>query len=492
MITLSHAPGRIAWLSLAAALVGCAQPAGPLQQSVELDPSQPTQRALNEAGSLPESRVPYNAPDASRDDANPVDAALPEGAALEDYVRLALDRAPQLRAAAQRVARLEARIDQRTSLDDPMLTVSPIGEMAQTAAGEVEWMAGVSQRLPWPGKLEARGRVAAQDVAQAAAAWQRMRLEVAGDVRRTYWRLHLAARTLEQFQRMRGMLEQVRATTRSRYEAGQAEQADVLRAGVELAELDRRIEGMQQQRDTAAAMLNRLIDRPPDAPLPDPPTVDPQSIAAERRALLERAAAQHPAIQRVREQLEGYREQLNLARLNRVPDLTLSANYNAVADDGLAMSANGEDQWWLGFGVNLPIWSGKYDAAEREARRGMLESLAELNAQQRRVAFEVQSAWLDVTSRQRQLELLREQVLPRARQTLESRRASYQAGQGTFLDVLDAWDRQLNLELVHEQNRADLGRSLADLRQAVGGDLIDQANVADAPRNGEAGVTDYE
>ncbi|MFW6060239.1 MAG: TolC family protein [Phycisphaeraceae bacterium] len=474
-------------LLLTAALTGCAQPAGPLQQWIEIESTEPTRRALNSAGDLPESRIAYNA-SASNDD-----PALPDTAGPEHYVRLALERAPRLRAATQRVARLQARTDQRTSLDDPMLTVSPVGEMAQTAAGEVELMAGVSQRLPWPAKLEARGRVAAQDVAQAAAEWQRLRLEVAGDVRRTYWQLHLAARTLEQLERLRTALEQVRETARSRYEAGQAEQADVLRAGVELAEMDRRIADVRQQRDTAAAMLNRLIDRSPDAALPDPPRIDPQQVALERRALLDQAAADHPAIRRTREQLQGYREQLRLARLNRIPDLTVSANYNAVDSDGLAMSANGDDQWWLGFGVTLPIWSGKYDAAEREARRGMLESLAELDEQQRRIAFEVQSAWLDVISRQHQLDLLREQILPRARQTLESRRAGYQAGRGSFLDVLDAWNRQLSLELVHEQNLADLGRALADLRQAVGGDwpqVNDQP--APSPREDATGVTNDE
>ncbi len=97
-----------------------------------------------------------------------------------------------------------------------MLNIAPVGDMAQTAAGEVQMMAGVSQRLPWPAKLEARGRVAAQAVAEAAAELQRVRLEIASDARRAYWRLYATTRSLEQLRQMREPLQQMRQSTRAR------------------------------------------------------------------------------------------------------------------------------------------------------------------------------------------------------------------------------------------------------------------------------------
>ena len=47
----------------------------------------------------------------------------------EDYVLLALARNPSLRSAQQRVLRLQERIPQVTSLEDPRLQVTPLGEV---------------------------------------------------------------------------------------------------------------------------------------------------------------------------------------------------------------------------------------------------------------------------------------------------------------------------------------------------------------------------
>ena len=61
---------------------------------------------------------------------------LPDGSGPEEYVRVALERSPYIRRAQYKVLRLANRIPQATSLDDPMVNVAPIGEMAETAAGQ--------------------------------------------------------------------------------------------------------------------------------------------------------------------------------------------------------------------------------------------------------------------------------------------------------------------------------------------------------------------
>ncbi len=76
---------------------------------------------------------------------------VPDDAGPEDYVRLALQRNPSIHAAEQRIHRVANRIPQVTSLDDPMVMVAPFGEMAETAAGQVGLMTGVSQKLAFPG-----------------------------------------------------------------------------------------------------------------------------------------------------------------------------------------------------------------------------------------------------------------------------------------------------------------------------------------------------
>ena len=399
------------------------------------------------------------------------EAELPENAGPEAYVLRALERNPAIQAAREHVRRLANRIPQATSLDDPMLMVSPIGEMAQTAAGEVSVMTSISQKLPTPGKLETRGRIAAADVAEAVQDLERVRLEVAADTRRAWWSLYSAVRALEVTKRSRDLLAQLRDVAEAKYRAGRVSQQDVLRASVEMSRLDDDLIALDRQRATAGAMLNRLIDRPVQTPVPAPRERALQPLSLEREAILTEAREANPQIAGVHERIEGFRQRLDLARLNRWPDLTLSFSYNLVDSDGISPAANGDDQWWVGAGVNLPIWSGRLDAAEHEAARGILESLAALNDAHNRVAFRVQDALIRVESQQRQVILFRDVIIPQARQTVDVSLSGYRAGNLDFLTLVDNWRRLFDYQVIYHRNVAALEQSVADLQQAVGRDL---------------------
>jgi outer membrane protein TolC len=422
----------------------------------------------------PSRLAPSAAPDEPRNE-----LAIPTDADAEEFVRLALERNPAILTAEQNVRRLANRIPQARSLDDPMFSITPIGEMAETAAGEVELMTSVSQKLPLPGKLDARGRIVAADVGEAFQELQRVRLDVTADTRRAWWSLYFTTQAIEVTRRNRDLLAQLTDVAEARYRAGSATQQDVLRASVEMNKLDDDLIELEQRRATASAMLNRLIDRPVDAPLPEPQAREPEPLSLELDAVLAMAGQSNPDIARVRERIEGFRQRLELARLNRWPDLTVSFSYNLVDSDGLAPSANGDDQWWVGAGVNLPIWTERLDAAESEAARGIFQSIAALGDVQNRVAFRVQDALVRAESQHRQVVLFRDVIIPQARQTVDASLSGYRAGKLEFLTLVDNWRRLFEFEVIYHQDLAALEQSLADLQQAVGRDL-DFAPAADA------------
>lgn len=397
---------------------------------------------------------------------------LPAEAGPETYVRLALERNPRLAAAEQRIERLRERVPQVTTLEDPMLEVVPLGDMAETAAGMVGTMGGVTQTWPWPGKLDARGRVADQEAQIAVRELERARLEVAAEARRAYWTLYEATRAAEITERSGEVIRQFLDVAEARYRAGEASQQDLLIATVELSRLRNDLTEIGQQIASGTARLNALIDRPPDAPIPPPaPLADPADPAAleqELSGLLARAERNNPAIARAREQIELARRRRALARLERYPDFSTSFNYAFVDDGGLSPVATGEDQWWIGIGVQIPLWQNRRAAMEREATRGLLEGVAAVSAEQNRVASAVQDALTRARSQSRQARLLRDLILPQARQALEASLSGYTAGTLDFGTVTDNWRRVLELELIYERSVAELGRATADLAEAVG------------------------
>ncbi|QNN21792.1 TolC family protein [Planctomycetales bacterium ZRK34] len=477
-----HDNWRIGLVIMAAAtLAGCS--AGPLDD----DPFAPWTGPDAHLQSLKQRLTPQVGPVADHEtvEAEPLDIATESSP--DALVELALQRNPDIRAAKQRVARLAERVPQARSLDDPMFQVAPFGEMAETAAGQVGLMTGVSQKLPTPGKLQTRGRIAAQETAAAVQQLQSVALTVIADVRAAWWSHYFTTRAIEVTEANRDLVAQFRDNAEARLRAGTAVQQDVLRASVELSNLDNELLTLHQRKTTAIAMINQLIDRPVTAPLPDPQVVELAQIDLQLDQLLQLAARENPEIRQVHERIEANRQRVKLAQLNRWPDLTLSANYSAVEDEGLSPVADGADQWWFGFGFNLPVWTAKLDAAEREARRGVLESLATLNSAHNRVAFRVQDALVRVQTQQRLVILFRDVIVPQARQAVDASLSGYRAGKLEFLTLIDNWRKMLNFQLMYHQSLAQLEKDFAELQRAVGQDVQRQSESADAPVPPQAG-----
>ena len=395
-------------------------------------------------------------------------SSLEPGDGPARYVSIAMRRNPAIRAAKRRVERLAARVPQAESLRDPKLQVAPIGDMTETAAGQTGLMTSVHQTLPLPGKRRARGRVAARDVGMARQQLGRARRRVAGDVRRAYWKYYRTVRSIEVTNKNRRLLRRLKQAAQAKYKAGTASQEDVLRAATELSSLDNKLATLRQQKQSAQALLNRLMDRPVTGALPEPGKVRFKKASYDRDKLLKQAGLAHPRIIKARERIEKFRAQRKLANLNRWPDLTVSVHYNAVEDEGLSPVATGEDAWWLGLGFNLPIWQTKLDAAEREAVQGRLEAAAELARARNTVAFHVHDALSRFRAQQDQVALFKSNILPQARQAVRASMSSYRAGKEPFLTVIDNWRRLLQFELAYHNALAQLEQAFADLKQQVG------------------------
>jgi outer membrane protein, heavy metal efflux system len=451
------------------ALTACSGPDGPLADHIRRDLGQlsPAEERILGGPALDSGAPPHGSGERSHPE------PLADSTTLNDYIQLALARNPRIAAAQQRILRLRERIPQESSLPDPMLEAQPIGQMAETAAGEMMWMVGIRQEFMFPGKLSAMGAVAAQEAKMAERDLEMVQREIAAETARAYWSLYAAERALDITGQNRALMAQFQGAAEARYRAGEGQQADLLRANTDLVMLDNELLMLEQNRTTATGALNALIDRPVTAPVPPvaPLSRTVDFAVGDLDALLARAAATNPAIAAVREQVELARRQRIVAGQQRLPDFFGGISYAEVDDMGISMNANGQDQWWITVGATIPIWVDRYSAAEREATRAMLEALANLAVAQNKNAAQVQQAVAMIQTQQRTTAVLREAIIPQARQTLDSSLAAYRAGTVDFMTVADNARRVLELQLMEHNAIADLGRALAELEELVGAPL---------------------
>ena len=190
-----------------------------------------------------------------------VSYAVGANASLDDLVKHALVHHPSITAAEAKVRRLLAKVPQAESLPDPKFKLSS-GAMAETAAGRVNWMAGVEQALPFPGKLREMARAAGKEAEAATAQLEAVRLSVASQVEQGYWNLYLATRTTQITTQNRQALEAVRDSVDARVAANQSSQDDQLRLATESGKLEQTLIQAKRAEASARSRLNALLNRP--------------------------------------------------------------------------------------------------------------------------------------------------------------------------------------------------------------------------------------
>lgn len=414
-----------------------------------------------------QTRPPEATPAESRD--VPVSASraeLSRSADLKDLVAFALKNQPQIHAAEAKVRRLMAKVPQVRSLPDPKFKASA-GSMAETAAGRVDWMAGVEQALPYPGKLKEMAKAAGKDAEVAAAQLESVRLAVAAQVESAYWNLYLASQTTAITVENQGALKLIRDSVDARVAANKGNQDDQLRLAAEAGKLEKVLIQSRQQEAAGRARLNSLLNRPVGAALPSPKYRN-SSSRKDLQSLLAVAESQHPTVKAASAELQAFRHRLKRAELDGYPDFFLGAQHAAIADGGLAPSANGRDQLFATVGISIPLWQAPRRGKIDEARAGIEEATAKIGSARANLRYEVEEAWLRAKATEDLITLFDKQILPESRQAFDGVLTGYAAGEQKFVDSLDAWRQLLGFQLQQAGNQAELGKALAALRKSTG------------------------
>jgi outer membrane protein TolC len=392
-------------------------------------------------------------------------AASPPAAAddpvLAGLVEEALANNPDVRALQESLAAARALPAQASAPSDPMLAVGYTNEGWSPSLGTLPdsvLAVMVSQDLPWPGKRDLRGRLAASEAEQAAQQLARARLSVAAGVRRAYHAL-AQSRLLAELAREQSQLwGQIEGVARARYTVGQGAQQDVLRTQVEVTRVGQAEAEQRAEEEMRLAELDRLLGRAGattiEARLPASVAAGPEPLAVAE----DRLRAMSPELAAARAAVEAARLAVDLAHKEFKPDLGVRAGY---------MYRGGLDPMWqAGVSLNLPL-------ARTRRRAGLAEAEARLRAAEQRVLavdlqlrFRTQQRLARLQAVDRMTTLYEDGVVPQDRLSFEAAMASYQAGRTPFIAVLESLgtlyaDRGAYIRLL-----ASRGRILASLEEA--------------------------
>ncbi len=390
---------------------------------------------------------------------------------LDALVREVYQENPSLKAARLKWEALQERPKITGSLPDPMLSYGYFFDNVETRVGAQNQRVGLSQKIPFPGKLSLSAKRARQEAQQAFWQYQTLTRELIMRTKIAYYDLYRVDRTRRILREQLDLYEQTFASARSKYESGTAQQEDVLKAQLSAAEIEKRLLDLVQMRAAAQARLNALRNRPASTPVEAAAQLDlALPLTLERATAL--AAQYRQELQEADVGIEGSETSLALAQKDRLPDFTVGVDYIQVNPNIFSSPPdNGHDAVVGSISVNVPIWFGKLNAEEREARKNLAASRETQQNIANSVAADVRDAWFQATTACDQIELYRQNLLPQAQQTYEASRAGYEAARTSFIMFLDTERSLLNFRLGLIASETDFAKALALLERRIGLDL---------------------
>jgi outer membrane protein TolC len=398
-------------------------------------------------------------------------------AKLRDVLVEALEQNPNLAVLTSRAAATEQRAPQVRALPDPVASLTLFLLRPQTRVGPQQAAAGISQRLPWFGKLKLAQQAAVLEAAAARARIEIERLKLVTEVRVLYLELQYLEKEHEIVSDEKTTLEHYEQLAQARYASGVGTDQTVIKVQAEITRARTRLLGIDRRRVSVIAEINALRDRPGSTSvklgLQAPFRGELPSIATMRHSAL----SSRPELVEANALIDAAAVRTDLARQQSNPDFTIGLSYalvgrrNDPAGQFNPPDGNGDDILGLSGGITLPIWREKIAAGVEQAAQLRLAS----EQIKRAISAEIEADLSDLYHRIplliQQSRLFDEVLVVQAEESLRSAETAYASGTAGALDLLDAERTLLGVRIASERTSTDLAIAVAELEGVLGGPL---------------------
>ena len=392
------------------------------------------------------------------------DLVLRSKLALPELIQEVLARNPELVAVRKQWEAATNRITQARSLDDPILSVQLWNVPQPFKATQADnTIFGLSQNLPFPGKLALKGDVASRSAEMTEQLVRAKERELVARLKQAYYDLFLAQKAVLIHHEQVELLRQFVAIANAKFRGGMGSQADVLKAQVELSLLFQHLPVLEQRRKTAAAMLNTLLDRDSASPLGLAQEPSQLPINQPLDDLHSFALNDRPELKAAELDVQRSEQSRALAQRQYYPDFNVAFQrfQNYQANDGFGA--------YVAMSIPFAFWTKpKYDAGVQEAEAAVAAAQAQQHTLENLTRFQIDDLLAKLRAIDQVATLYRTTILPQAEQSLESARAGYRAGKGGFLDLIDTQRAWRGFQLEYFKALVDRQHRLAELEQVVG------------------------
>ncbi len=328
---------------------------------------------------------------------------------------------------------------------------------------------GIDQPIEYFGKRKWRIRVADHAHRAAAATLEDFLRNLKLDASAAFAEALATQRTLEQQQQAADYLSQLVSAQHQRFNAGDIGETDFTQSRVD--ELQSQSDLLNAQNDAQTAQLALSVflgrDRGQTTFIPRGKLeLEPRIFNLGQ--LIVQALETRPDLIALRHARDGAKSGIRFAKASRVPDVDVGLNYDYSTESHNFVDPTPHDQQLaLSFSLPLPLWN-RNRAEIQTARFTAEQTERTLQSAELKAEVQVRQAFSTYQLRQERVRKFQGELLKGADDVLVAKRFSYEHGQTTLLDLLDAQRADNEIHQSYNDALADAAKALIELDRAAG------------------------
>lgn len=353
---------------------------------------------------------------------------------LDDYLKIAAENNPLLKAKYLEFEAAMQRVAQVNSLPDPTLSFGYFISPVETRVGPQQAKIGLSQMFPWFGTLKTAGRV---HTLQAEAKYQEFlqeKNELFMRVKSAWYPIYEVKRKIALQNENLSILSSYKQLAITGFKNDKNSMVDVIRVDILIESSETEIKLLNDQLQPLYLHFNKLLNREDFALIEVTDSISLVQIPKDYRK--DSLLLNHPMLQSLDLKMQSAQVAEDLSKKQGLPKFGLGIDYVFVGErKDMVVPDNGKNVIMPMVTVGIPVYRGKYKAATKEAQLKQ-ETIVnyKVNAENTLLS-NYEMAWYEL-EKSRQLVLLYEEQILKTNQAISLLETAYSNSGKDFEEVL--------------------------------------------------------
>lgn len=328
---------------------------------------------------------------------------------------------------------------------------------------------GIDQPIEYFGKRKWRIRTADHAYRAAAASLEDFLRNLKLDASAAFVEALATQRTLEQQRDAADYLSRLVVAQRQRLKAGDIGETDVTQSRVDELQFQNDLLNAQNDAQAAQLALSTFLGRDRgQTTLIARGKLEWEPRSFELSRLVASALRNRPDLVALRHARDGASSGIHLAKANRVPDVDVGLGYTyTTASENFVAPAEHDSMVALSLSFPLPLWN--HQRAEIQTAKSAAEQAEKaLQSAELKAEVQVRKTFNAYQLMQERVRKFQGELLKGADDVLTAKRFSYERGQATLLELLDAQRADNQIHQSYNDALADAAKALIEFERAAG------------------------